>query len=174
MLIVILPADADYPEDIELKLEHSLVSLSEWEAVYEKPFFSLDPKTPEETADYFRMMVVGLLPKPDFIEKLTPETAEKISKYINAKRSATWFTENPNERKPNSRQVITSELVYSWLIRFRIPFDPAESWHFNRLMTTVKIVSEQNTPPKKMTPREAMAEQSRLNDLRRQQSGSAG
>ena len=41
-----------------LQLEHSLVSLSKWEAKWRKPFLSKDQKTPEEFMDYVRCMTL--------------------------------------------------------------------------------------------------------------------
>ena len=41
-----------------LVMEHSLISISKWEAKWKKPYFS-DDKTAEEIIDYFRCMVVS-------------------------------------------------------------------------------------------------------------------
>ena len=48
-------------DTVPVVLEHSLLTLSEWEAKYKKPFLSDLPehkKSEEETIDYIRMMVL--------------------------------------------------------------------------------------------------------------------
>ena len=43
---------------ITLQLEHSLVSISKWEAKWHKPFLTDDPKTDVEIKDYLRCMTL--------------------------------------------------------------------------------------------------------------------
>ena len=46
-------------KDQTLKLEHSLVSLSKWEARWHKAFLTREPKTTEESVDYIRCMILN-------------------------------------------------------------------------------------------------------------------
>ena len=41
-----------------IKLEHSLLSISEWESRWNKPFLSNAPKTNEEILDYVKCMTI--------------------------------------------------------------------------------------------------------------------
>jgi len=184
MLTITLPAieaideTADAPgvpevPALTLSFEHSLVSLSKWEEVYEKAFFGKDEKTIEETADYLRMMVVGELPEEDFVERLAKEDVKKITDYINAKRTGTWFNETPGPKKTNT-QVMTNELIYSWMVSWRIPFYPAEHWHLNRLLTLIRVIGEQNTKAKPMGAKERAETYRTLNEKRRREMGSSG
>src|SRR5215216_4361098 len=90
----------------ELQLEHSLVSLSKWEAIYEKPFLGKDPKTPEETAAYVLCMCVGDDIPPGFFNNLDEKNLNAVNDYINAKMTATWFSDQPGA--PKTREVVTS------------------------------------------------------------------
>lgn len=45
----------------ELQLEHSLVSISKWEAKWNKAFLSKNAKTNEETLDYVKCMTITAL-----------------------------------------------------------------------------------------------------------------
>lgn len=170
MLNLILPQTEHYPE-VELSLEHSLVALSRWEALHMKVFFSHEEKTIGETYSYVRQMLLVEEP-PELESRLTNDNLIAIQQYINSPQSATTFRQMQNERP--SREVITNELMYFWLVQFRIPFDPVETWHLNRLMTLVKICGVKQSKPKKMTKAEQIAEMQSLNAERKAQLGSSG
>lgn len=169
MLTITLPSTDDVDE-LELHLEHSLVSLSSWEAIHEKPFFSREEKTEEETKSYVLQMVLDPNPPGNFLDRLRREDYEAINLYINSKQTATFFHED-NSRK--SSEIVTSELIYYWMISFQIPFS-CETWHLNRLMTLIRICGIKNSKPKRMS-RQAQAEQYRaLNERRRAELGTSG
>ena len=66
-----------------LQLEHSLVSLSKWEAKWNIPFLSKDEKTLEQTLDYIRCMTITQNVNPMVYEQLSEENIKQINKYIN-------------------------------------------------------------------------------------------
>ena len=171
MLTIMLSATDD-SDPIQLKFEHSLVSLSKWESMYEKPFFGREDKTPEETSSYFKFMLLNENPPEDFLDRLLPKQFEEIANYINSKQTATTFREQKQGR--GSSEVITSELIYYWLVQFNIPFSPTEEWNLNRLMTLVKIAGVKQSKPKKMTRAEIAQQQRELNAERRNQLGTSG
>lgn len=171
MLTVHLSA-SDGIDAVELTFEHSLISLSKWESQYKKAFFGKQEKTSEEGAAYIKCMLLTENAPDEFLNRLSPDNIEAITSYINDKQSATWFREDPKQ-KPGG-ETITSELIYYWLVQFRIPFQPTESWHLNRLMTLVKIAGLKQTKPKPMTKTQQMADYRRLNAERRAASGSSG
>lgn len=171
MLKLILPRFEDL-EPIELDFEHSLVSMSKWEAIHEKPFFSKDPQTTDETKDYIVHMLRSIYPPEHLRARITHEHILEVQTYINSKQTATTFREDPNQ--PKSREVITSDLVYYWLTAFTIPFSPVEDWHFNRLMTLIRIHGIKQSKPRKMTRQQQAEENQRLNALRREQLGTSG
>lgn len=157
MLQVTIPAaeyfDERTDEFIEtkaytLQLEHSLISISKWEAKWCKPFLGKENKTEEETLDYIRCMTITQNVDPMAYNALPNSEIQRIKDYINAPMTATWF--NDRDKRPPSRRVITSELVYYWMIAQNIPIE-CEKWHFNRLMTLIRVCSEKSQPPKKMS-----------------------
>lgn len=154
-----------------LKLEHSLVSISKWEAKWCKPFLGRSEKTTEETLDYIRCMTLTQNVDPNVYKALTNGNIEKIHEYINAPMSATTFRENPNA--PKSREIITSELVYYWMITLGIPVE-FQKWHFNRLLTLIRVFNVKNKPPRKMSQREIMANNAALNNARRKAMNTKG
>lgn len=170
MLSLLLPPNDDHPE-VELQLEHSLVSLSKWEAIHEKAFYGREDKTVDETISYVRQMICNEVPPEDFSSRITQEHINAVSAYINSKQTATWFREEPTTGPP---QVITNELIYYWMISFQIPFDPCQNWHLNRLMVLIKICGIKQTKPKKMSKSAQAEEYQRLNAQRRQQLGTSG
>lgn len=156
---------------VELLFEHSLVSLSKWEEKFEVPFFKKEEWTNEMSAEYIRCMLLTENVPAGVLDQLSPESVEAITAYINAKRSATWFNEITPGKK--STEVITSELIYYWMVQFKINWD-AQYWHLNRLMTLIKICSVKQSKPKKMSKAEQQAEMRKLNAERRAASGSSG
>lgn len=157
--------------DVVLELEHSLVSLSKWESKFEKPFLGQGEKTDEEVLGYVEAMIVSEDFPPDILSKLSPKNLEEINAYINAKMSATWFTELPGA--PKSREIITSELIYYWMFSLSIPKE-CEYWHLNRLITLIRVFDAKNQKPKPMNKAEAAAQRRELNRQRREQMKSKG
>ena len=154
-----------------LQLEHSLVSLSKWESKWQKAFLSKKDKTFEETIDYIKCMTVTPNVNDLVYGLLTIEHIKQINDYISAPMTATYFREDPNEKK--SREIVTAELIYWWMISLGIPFE-CQKWHLNRLLTLIKVCTIKNAPPKKRSKRDIMAQNAALNAARRKQLHSKG
>lgn len=179
-MLELLVGDESYDEEkqefvvvngVELQLEHSLVSLSKWESKYEKPFLSDKEKTEEEMFWYIKTMVLNAKIPPGVFDKLSPSNIKEIDVYINAKMTATTFGDESNQ--PRGREIITSELVYYWMIALQIPFE-CQHWHFNRLLALIKICNVKNSPEKKLSPAEVAARNRSLNAERKAKLGTSG
>lgn len=157
--------------DVDLVLEHSLVSLSKWESIFEKPFLSSKDKTAEEVLGYIKAMTLTPEVPEEVYLKLSEENYAEINKYLEAKMTATWFHDIPGA--PKSRDVITSELIYYWMIVFQIPFE-CERWHLNRLFTLIRVCNVKQEKPKKMSRSEIVARNRELNAQRKAQLGTNG
>lgn len=181
MLEITIPATELYDEAKQefiyiegsktLLLEHSLLSISKWEAKWKKPFLDETPKTKEELYDYIRCMTVTPKVDPKVYLGLTTENLKAVQDYIDDKMTATWFTDKDKKNalsKPGFKkgEKITSELIYYWMVASDIPFE-CEKWHINRLMTLIRVCSIKNAPEKKMSKRDVMSQNRSLNARRK-------
>lgn len=179
MLTIVIPGleyfneeteEFTYYEDVEVQLEHSLVSISKWESKWCKPFLDRKDKTMEEIIDYIKCMVVE--DSIDFaaFDRLTESNLIEINDYIGRPMTATTFS---NETKSGGREIITSEIIYYWMVSYNIPFE-CQYWHLNRLLTLIKVCNIKNNPPKKMSQKEIMARNKALNEARKKQFDTRG
>lgn len=152
-----------------LQLEHSLVSLSKWESKWEIPFLS-SKKTDEQTFDYIKCMTITQNVKPEVYDNLPLSSIQQIQSYISAPMTATWFRD---EGAGRSKEIITAELIYYWMIAYKIPVE-FQKWHLNRLMTLIRVCAIKNDKPKKPGKQEMLNNRRALNDARRAQLNTKG
>ena len=154
-----------------LQLEHSLVSLSKWESKWHKSFLNTKEKTDEEAIDYIKCMTLTQNVNPDVYNYLTRDNIDQINNYIGDPMTATYFSDDTN--KKFSREVITAEIIYWWMISMNIPPE-YQKWHLNRLLALIKVCSIKNSPPKKMSEKEILRRNEALNAARRKKLNSKG
>lgn len=157
-----------------ISLEHSLISISKWEQKWKKPFLSKlekHKKTDDELLDYIRCMCLTKNVDPLLFKHLPGEAIQKINEYIEDPMTATWF--NKREDNTNSREIVTSELIYYWMIKMNIPTE-FQKWHLNRLMTLIEIFAIKDSPPKKMSASEIAKRRTALNAARLKQYNTRG
>lgn len=147
-------------EKVRLELEHSLVSLSKWEEIHEKPFLSSAKRTDEETISYVKTMIVGEEPSPEVFYHLIKNHLGEIMTYVSAKKSGTHLTaQTPGSGR---RETITAELIYYWMTEMNVDMS-FQHWHLNKLFTYLRLHALKRTPAKKLT----LAERRALNEERR-------
>lgn len=153
-----------------IHLEHSLISISKWESRWNKPFLATREMTNEQVMDYIKCMT---------IDKGVPETAylyidnnqyTKINDYMSAPMTATTITDTNSGM---SREIITSELLYYYMITCNIPLE-CEKWHINRLLTLIKVCSVKNGDQKKKPQAEVMRDNAALNAARKKKFNTRG
>lgn len=155
-------------ETTTVQLEHSLLTVSAWEAKYKKPFLSdleSHAKTNEETVDYIRMMLLGSYPEEIFLN-LIRHNLKEVQEYIADAQTATTVNEPKNG--PRSSEIVTSELIYYWMFSSQIPKE-CETWHLNRLITLIRVFAAKQSKPEKRSAAEIAAHNRSLNAQRRAQ-----
>lgn len=160
-----------YKKEQHLQLEHSLVSLSKWESKWNKAFLGKQEKTEEEILDYVRCMTLTQNVNPEIYSRLSPENYAAINAYIEAPMTATCFLDEKQQK--GNKEVVTSELIYYWMISYNIPVE-FQKWHLNRLLTLIRVCNMKNSPPKKRSRREIMQRNAALNAARRSRLNSRG
>lgn len=159
-----------YSNETSLTLEHSLVSLSKWESKWGKPFLNNSGSlTKSELISYVECMTI----QPKNVDPMVyrclaihDEILDVITDYINKKMTATWFSEDLKKQKSKRGEVITSEVIYYWMIKLNIPVE-FEKWHLNRLMTLIEVFGAKDSPPKKKNKSDFLLERRALNEKRK-------
>lgn len=160
-----------------LNLEHSLLSISKWESKWHKPYIESPnlpkskQKTKEERLDYIRCMCLDKNVDPMLFRFIPAESLIRIKAYIDDPMTATWIND-ANDKKSNN-EIVTSELIYYWMIALEIPFE-CQKWHLNRLLMLIRVCNKKQQPRKKMSKREIMSRNRALNAARRNRTGSKG
>lgn len=149
-----------------LTLEHSLKSISKWEAKWHKSFFDDGQLTGEEWIDYIRCMTINTVKDPEIYLYLTQKEHSMIQDYIGDPQSA-WeipkLSEDKKKKaKKGKKQPTTVECVYYKMIQYGV-WESCENWNFNRLLALLDYFDKQegSTPgaggQKKKTERELMS-----------------
>lgn len=75
----------------------------------------------EETIDYVKCMTLTQNVNPEVYNYLTNSNINEVNKYIALPMTATRFFEE--KKTQGSREQITAELIYYWMIALNIPFE---------------------------------------------------
>jgi len=156
----------------ELRLEHSLVSLSKWESKFHKPFLVKELKTRAETIEYIKLMTITQNVEDNVFKAIDHKVIKEVTAYLEDPMTATTFTKQEEKRNIN-REVVTAEIIYYWMVALQIPME-CQKWHLNRLLTLINVCNIKNQPKGKMSKAAIMARNRILNAERRQRSNSPG
>lgn len=157
-----------YTKETELKLEHSLVSISKWESKWHKAFLKKSNKTNEEVIDYIRCMTITQNVDPNVYLCLDEKSLIAIQNYISDPMTASFLNTitNNSEEGPASSETPTSELIYYWMIQFGVP-SVYEKWHINRLLTLLKICQVKSQPNGSISKKQLMKSNAEINAMRK-------
>ena len=165
-------------KDTTLNLEHSLVSISKWEAKHHKPFITNrkeDDKTQEEIIDYIKCMTLNQNIDDSVYLGISRKNLEEIRDYIDDPMTATTIT-TFDDNKRSSNKPVTSEVIYSWMISLNIPVE-FQKWHINRLLTLIKVCNINNNPSsnkRKISKQEIISRNAALNAARKKKFNTTG
>lgn len=181
MLYVTVPETELYDEvneefitlkPVTLKMEHSLLSISKWEALYNKAFLTGKQHTEQETIEYIKCMTIGDVDDSVY-DRLTDKNLQEILEYMESSKTATYV---PKERvEGKAPEVTTSEVLYYEMFVCGIPIE-CERWHLTKLLALIHVFSVKNKAPgqKRMSRRELMSRNAAINAARRKKYNTAG
>jgi SOS response regulatory protein OraA/RecX len=161
-----------YTDPIVLEFEHSLVSLSKWEAKFHKLFLTQDKKTEEEMVGYLKAMLMTPDVPDEVLNRMTEENILAIDAYINDPMTGSTISELP-QRGPRSSERLSSELIYFWMSQFGIDTS-AEDWHLNRLFTLIKIHHAKSQKQQKQPRQKTVQTMAEINAARKAKLGTKG
>lgn len=150
----------------ELVLEHSLISISKWEAIWKKPWITdKDDKTNDELYSYIQCMTIKGNASDEVVSRITTKEYLRVMDYIKDPMTASTVK---RKKKSNvrSQNFTTSELIYAWMTSYQIPWE-AQKWHLNRLMMLINILDEMNeqaNPKNKKSEAQLIRDYAKLNE----------
>jgi len=129
-----------------LQLEHSLISLQKWEAIWQQPWLdNKNQKTREQTISYIKCMTINKNVSDEVYNKISDYEINRVNAYINNPMTASKIDENLGQsnlkqlqHKNTHDSFISAELIYYWMIAFHIPFE-CRKWHLNQLLTLIRV-----------------------------------
>lgn len=143
-----------------LRLEHSLISISKWEEKWKIPYLH-SQKTGKQIIDYVRCMTINQVNDKNIYLSMSIDHMKQIADYIEDPATATTI-KRFNKKGGHSDTIVTSELIYYWMVAYNIPHQ-YEKWRLNRLLTLIEICEIKNQPPKKMSKADLYARQRAIN-----------
>ena len=166
----------EYSDAATIHIEHSLAAIAKWEGIWKKPFLGSTSLGNDELRDYIRCMTLEDTEDldPRIYRAISYDNVQAIQAYMESPMTATWFKDDKKAKKGGSvGQAITAEIIYYYMVELGIPFE-CENWHFNRLMTLIRVCSEKQAVPKKMSRKDIFAQNAALNAKRKARLGTRG
>lgn len=157
-------SEFEYEEGGIVRFEYSLKVLYDWEGKWKKAFLNEKVElSKEEIMDFYKRMAVDPF-DPKF---LTKEVMQKLSRYIADSNTATKFR-TPTEGSGGNQKgkTYTSEEIYALMFGAGLPME-FEHRNLNRLLVILKVISLNNSPPKKMSKNDVLTQNAKLNAQRR-------
>lgn len=144
-----------------VRFEYSLKAVYEWEGKWKKAFLKGEA-TDDELIDFYKHMALD----PFDTRFLTNDVINALNKYISNPNTATTFATHGQDGVSGKSKIYTSEEIYANMIVAGVPLE-FESRNLNRLLTTLKIISLRNEPPKKMAKQDILKQNTSLNEQRK-------
>lgn len=153
-----------YEEGGIAQFEYTLRNVYEWEGKWRKPFLK-GGLNGEELLDFCKGMSLVEIEDKWYTEELM----EKLVKYIQDSNTATTFTTHDSSQNGNNNskgKIFTSEEIYAMMFTNGVSLE-FENRNLNRLLTMLRIIGNNNQPPKKMSKRDVLRQNAELNAKRK-------
>jgi len=161
-----------YDEGGIVRFEYSLKAVYDWESRWKKPFLKGE-LTDVELVDFYMTMALDPV-REEFINEKVMLT---LSEYIGSPQTATTFSAHEDGQNGNNGfkkgKLYTAEEIYALMFQANIPIE-FENRNLNRLLVILRIISNHNSPPKKMTKEEIFKQNAKLNAQRKAQMNTKG
>lgn len=152
-----------------VNFEYTLFAVAKWEERWRKPFLTSELRSDDPMLiDFFICM--GDDPTLSPVYFYDPSVGMILNNYIKDPMSATRFLKEPASGRGKD---YTAEEIYALMFMNGIPIE-FENRNLNKLLTILRVISAYNSPPKKKTQREILAENVALNEQRKKKYNTKG